>query len=365
LTRQLYKSDIYIQVGERHFEIPRSLISSPGDLPNFFSLGFARAYAPPETVPAEQGQTLRRPPAIRAPVVANRDADLFSDLFRILQGYDIPIRDEAHRAELLRDARYFHLRGVEQKLLPYEISHNKARNWEEITMRLEDLRQSGITFTSDSQEGSPDDSSKPNTPHSIAAVTFDGKPGWINYQRPYIDDSGRHLVLEIGGKEAMTVNLQDGRANIEGETREHVSNLFQVIASKMGLPTTLPLGAMLVQSGGGVASQPPSPANSGLSEDRVKFRIGRDAFVELDCQELVWEEVEDPDSDDSDEPVFPKWKRQRGDGPLSPTWVVSKGLWRLRVEVSKETGKPELVLLAVKIEAYSNERSRNKMRMFL
>jgi hypothetical protein len=363
LTRQLYKSDIFIQIGKRHFEIPRSLISSPGDLPNFFSLGFARAYAPPEPLPSLEGQALRRPPAIRAPIVINRDGDIFADLLKILQGYDIPIRDEAHRAELLRDARYFHLKGVEQRLLPFEISYNMARQWTEIVMRLEDLRQSGITFMpeDDAEPSAPE--TKPTSPHEVPGATFNGSPGWIRYQRPYIDDFARHLVLEITGREQTMLNVAKGRAKFEGETRVHITNLFQVIATKMGLPTTLPLGAMLVQSGGGVASQPPSPANSGISEDQVKVRIGRDTSIELNGKELVWDNEEE---DDDDEASFPRLKRQPGDrSDLNPIWAVPRALWRLQVKPSPETGKPEVVLHAAKILAYSEETSRNRKRTFL
>ena len=38
---QLFESEIFIQIGERHFQIPKDIFSDPGNSPNFFSLGFA------------------------------------------------------------------------------------------------------------------------------------------------------------------------------------------------------------------------------------------------------------------------------------------------------------------------------------
>jgi hypothetical protein len=150
LTQQLFKSEIFIQVGDRHFQIPRDIFSTPGNSPNFFSLGFAHFFSTPsEVFPGLDRQTLLRPPSILPPSIPNRSGDVFADLLRLLQGYDVNIRDAAHRAELLRDARYFHLKGLEQRLLPFEISHNMIRRRSEILLRLEDVRQSGVSFVPD------------------------------------------------------------------------------------------------------------------------------------------------------------------------------------------------------------------------
>jgi hypothetical protein len=51
-------------------------------------------------------------------------------------------------------------------------------------------------------------------------------------------------------------------------------------------------------------------------------------------------------------------------------WVVRRGQWRLKVQPKPmpgqvDDGRMELVLVAVKIDAYSGERGRNSARGFL
>jgi hypothetical protein len=376
LTQQLFKSEIFIQVGDRHFQIPRDIFASPGNSPNFFSLGFAHFFSTPsEVFPGLDRQTLLRPPSILPPSVPNRSGDIFADLLRLLQGYDVKIRDSSHRAELLRDARYFHLKGLEQQLLPCEISTNLRRGRSEILLRLEDVRQSGISFVSDpdSQGQSYRDSgdrSKAATPLSTVDPQPTAPTGWIAYQRPYVDDASHDLVLEISSSEATRVDINAMRATFTGQTKARVASLFQVIANKLNLPAMMPLGLMMMQSGGGIAALPASPANSGVSGDRVHIKIEKDASVEVDGRIVEWDEDErDDERSMDDDDAMPKIKRW-GDGgkemDMNVDWIVVKGQWRLRVEpAEEENSKVEVSLCAVKIEANTEEMYRNGKRRFL
>ena len=110
---------------------------------------------PTEVFPGLNREGLLRPPSIMPPSVPNRSADTFAQLLHLLRGYPLHIRDEDHRAELLRDCRYFHLKGLEQKLLRHSISFNLCRKREEITLRLEDVRQSGISIAGDPSASPP------------------------------------------------------------------------------------------------------------------------------------------------------------------------------------------------------------------
>jgi hypothetical protein len=104
----------------------------------------------------------------------------------------------------------------------------------------------------------------------------------------------------------------------------------------MGLPATQPLGLMYLQTGSGVAAQPVSPANSGVSERRVRVRL----------KEMAW-----GGKDDGEE----------------TEWVVKRAHWCLRVEPVEYDGerRMQVVLCGVKIEALSVERRRNVERGFL
>ncbi|KAK8210747.1 hypothetical protein IWZ01DRAFT_541735 [Phyllosticta capitalensis] len=366
LTQQLFKSEIFIQIGDRHFQIPRDVFSSPGDSPNFFSLGFAHFFTTPSQVfPGLDRQTLLRPPSIAPPAVPNRSGETFADLLRLLQGYPVHVRDEDHRADLLRDAKYFHLKGLEQKLLPCEISFNLAREKHEILMRLEDIRQSGVSYRPD-----PAPSSSSSTGKSADVPSPTSAPprnGWVNYARPHADDSVRELIIEVSG-ESMRMDPQAMRATFSGQTKARVTSLFQVISNKVGLPLSLSLGPVATQTGG-----QQTPTTPGGSIEKVKISVGADAWILLDGERVFCDK-----RDREGAPINPqssllhrlKRAREKDRGcdvdESMGEWIVSRGHWRLRLQVLKqdEDVRVEVVLCAVKIEALSGERARNGKRGF-
>jgi hypothetical protein len=358
LTQQLFKSEIFIQVGDRHFQIPRDIFSSPGDSPNFFSLGFAQFFSTPsEVFPGLDRQTLLRPPSILPPSVPNRSGDVFADLLRVLQGYDVKIRDADHRAELLRDARYFHFKGVEQKLLPCEITKNALRGRSEMLLRLEDIQQSGIGLMGDLSsrlpQPRPSDPSSTSRSNTASSSSYDDLPtGWITYQRPYVDDRGHDLILEISSFEATRLDLKSMRASFSTQSRLRIATLFGVIADKLNQTTNL-----------------------GVSRNKVRIRIDQDASITLDGDTVEWvgHDIEHSDDRMTDGSVtaIPKVLRWKGERDLNKEmeWLIKRGQWRLRVEAVKEPyGGPsrvEVVLCAVKLEGYTKEMYRNRSRGFL
>jgi hypothetical protein len=385
LTAQLFSSTIYIRIGDEEFQIPRDLFSNPGDSPNYFSLGFSIFFTTPtEVFPGLSQRTLLRPPSILPPCIPNRSAKTFADLLHILKGYPVEVKSEDHRAEMLRDARYFHLKGLEQRLIPHSISYNLARKRTEIIIRLEDIRQSGISFVADGAAGQTTEDA---SPASSTSGTPNG-PGWIYYQRPYVDSEAYTLIVEVAGSESTFLSVAPGssssparigRAMFHKQTLARVTSLFSVIANKMNLPITQPLGLMMMERGAGVASLPVSPGNTGVSEERVKVRIGADADVTVDGKRWIVGEDEDDDEDVSEMDIDPsessrytRKKRKRGveEDDDGEEWVLKKAQWRLRVQpltggVQAGRSGMEVILGAVKIEAYSNERARNVAREFL
>ncbi|KAK0912480.1 hypothetical protein LTR02_002864 [Friedmanniomyces endolithicus] len=356
LTAQLFASPIYIRIGDVEFQIPRDLFSNPGDSPNYFSLGFAIFFTTPtEVFPGLNQRTLLRPPSILPPSVPNRSAKTFADLLHLLKGYPVEIRSEDHRTELLRDVRYFHLKGLEQRLIPHTISYNLARKQSEILVRLEDIRQSGVSFVSDGAAASPASVS----PGDSSASTPIG-PGWVFYQRP-----ARRWVL------CGTVRTRDVPST--NAVADH--ELLSVIANKMNLPVTQPLGLMMLERGAGVTGL---PGNSGPSDERVKVRIGPDAEVTVDGKRWPGGEDDEADSEASsmniDSTGTPRagGKRRRvGDeDEEGEEWIVRNAQWRVRVQPMQgaaQAGRSsmEVILGAVKIDAYSTERGRNAARGFL
>ncbi|KAK4545193.1 hypothetical protein LTR36_003372 [Oleoguttula mirabilis] len=383
LTAQLFSSTIYIRIGNSEFQIPRDLFSNPGDSPNYFSLGFAIFFTTPtEVFPGLSQRTLLRPPSILPPSVPNRSARTFADLLHILKGYPVEIRSEEHRIELLRDARYFHLKGLEQRLIPHQIAYNLARKTSEIMVRLEDIRQSGVSYVADGGGLS----STGVSPASSAASSTPAGPGWVYYQRPYVDPEAYSLIIEIGGDESTFLSIAPGpassparvgRATFHRQALSRITSLLSVIANKMNLPITQPLGLMMMERGAGVASLPVSPGNTGMSEERVKVRIGVDADVTVDGVKWVVGEDEDDDDEEEEDMIevdhaeASRYQRKRKRGgeeevEAGEDWVVKKAQWRLRVQ-PVQTGRTgmEVILGAVKIEAFGSERARNATRAFL
>lgn len=333
--------------------------------------------------PGLSQRTLLRPPSILPPSVPNRSAKTFADLLHVLKGYPVEIRSEEHRQELLRDARYFHLKGLEQRLIPHQISYNLARKKSEILLRLEDIRQSGISFVAD---GTGQASSATSPESSTTSGTPTG-PGWVYYQRPYVDSEAYSLIVEVAGEESTFLSVgpgsssspaRVGRATFHKQTLARITSLFSVIANKMNLPVTQPLGLMMIERGAGVASLPVSPGNTGVSEERVKVRIGSDADVTVDGQKWLVGEEEDEDDEESgmdidpSETFRPRTKRKRSNEEVDEgeDWVLKKSQWRLRVQPisgGAQAGRTgmEVILGAVKLEAFSTELARNAARGFL
>ncbi|KAM0282935.1 hypothetical protein ACHAQH_002746 [Verticillium albo-atrum] len=354
LISQLFDESIFISIGHREFQIPRDIFTDPGNSPNFFTLGFAIFFSNPKDLfPGLEREHLIRPPSILPPSVPNRSADIFADLLHLLRGYPVNIRDEIHRADLLRDCRYFNFKGLEQRLIPHALSYNQSRARHEILLRLEDILKSGITITNDQDP-------------------LDSLAGRVTYARPFVDSHPADLILEIATEEATVLHFtpEGPRAEFFRETRSRVARLFEVLATKLNLPpTTQPLG--LLMATGGRSSQPPTPGHTPLSEDLVRVVLEADAHIVLNGKDHSLPEEDLPPSP-SEEASGPR-KRRRvdstgggGAADADEQWVVTAGHWRLRIR-GAQGGKSsvEAVLVPVKLDAYSSERSRNANRGFL
>ncbi|EAW22150.1 uncharacterized protein NFIA_008270 [Aspergillus fischeri NRRL 181] len=332
LISQLFESQIFIQIGERHFQISRDIFSGPGDSPNFFSLGFAVFFAnPSEIFPGLDRHGLLRPPAIVPPRVTHRSGDVFAQLLHLLRGYPLQIKNEEHRAELLRDCRYFHLRGLEQKLIPHHISFNPIRQRSEIVIRLDDVRPSGIRHARDDNFNHP------------GSTTRDR----VTYARPFVDETPHDLILEIGD-ESTILDARAMRAGFLNLAKARMSSLAQVIAKSVGLE------GPLYRTG--------ESAHPSTGGDSFSIRFQGETELVLNGQTVDYLDLPSGTAESSDRPPA---KRKRVEDDLeSGSMVVKKGQWRLVVE-SGPAASAQLVLIAVKLDIYTEERVRNRSRGFL
>lgn len=392
LQAQLFESEIFVEVDNEHFRVPRDIFSAPGDTPNYFTLGFTVFFTSPGDVfPGLNPQGLLRPPGIHPPRIPNRSPQIFSDLLHMLRGYPLTIRNDDHRNQLLKDARYYNLRGLEQKLIPHDITYNLEQRTTEIVIRLQDLKPSQISAVYENQ----------SPPQRYS--------GYVRYARPFISEPHHALILEICAStatEPVLLDLISKRITVFGNTRSRITALFQTIANKLNLPTTVPLGLMMAE-GENSEVKGKGPGTTGLSEEKIIADISADACVKLDGHEWIdsatdlFGSVREPSEEveafaeamaissqtplQIDEPASTKrplgspsddrlTKRRReenspGKGHL---WTIEKSQWQLRLQSKLDTQndehegrRMEVVMVAVKIEATSGEKARNTQRRFL
>ncbi|KAK6539900.1 hypothetical protein TWF694_008735 [Orbilia ellipsospora] len=339
LISRLFESEIFMAIGSRSFQIPRDLFSAPGDSPNYFTIGFAVFFSSPDEVfPGLKREGLLRPPSITPPEVTNRSGDIFSELLHLLRGYPVEIRNETHRAALLRDCRYYHLRGLEQKLICHKISYNSSREREEIMLRIEDIKPSGLNFALDSS---------------------DKMLGFVTYARPFNDDTGRELILEISN-EHVIVSSVTLTATFKEDTKKRVAAIAKLIFGKLS-------------SANGTTPRKLTPSLVGqlynpTLEPTLRVIVDDDTDVVLDGRtwgappsEHMHLEFENP----MQGPRPLKRRRTSLDGPgTADTWTIKKGLWKLQI-LEFPDNKVELMMKAIKLDALSGENGRNQARTFL
>lgn len=362
LIKHLFESDVFMRIGETDFCIPRDLFDSPGNHPNYFTLGFSLLFAAPgDPFPGLNVAGLLRPPAIKAACASGRSGRIFADILDLLRGYEVGIRDEEHRAALLRDCRYYHLRGLEQQLIPHTITWNTHRNNSEIIMRVEDLRQSGISLTSD-----PD-------PNGLLV---------IRYARPFVDNATEphELIIETC-RDSATIRPGNRHFVVEfhGETRSKIMSLFKVVAAKYAQ-------RLAGQGDDGVAT----PGMFRVNEDGIATaRLEPDALVMVDGEEgwLVRQDkvaAGEPDEalhaggERDDEPGRKKRRLNAGAGaaigepPVESTkdWTVMRAQWRIRLESWKRGQDTQdrnfaIHMYAVNLDVVRGQKGRTRRRGFL
>ncbi|KAF2222465.1 hypothetical protein BDZ85DRAFT_263711 [Elsinoe ampelina] len=345
LTEQLFKSTIFIRVGEEEFKVPREIFNNPGDTPNYFSLGFAAFFTQPgNAFPGLEKESLLRPPSILPPQVTGRSAHVFRDLIHVLKGYDLRVRDEEHRAELLRDARYFHLKGLEQRLIAHQIIHNSSSNRKEIILRLDDLRPSGVGYRLLTRDPAPKPNEEATPPNSLSAL--------IAYARPYVDTMSYSLILEIpaGITVYCSLEMPENKMVLDQPVRQKVNMLCNMACNK-------------IEKELGLEERPEVVFGD------PKAIIERSASVKIDGRTIDWRNVEEGPNDLSKLWIASLTEPPEEDEVIArekERWVVSRSQWRLRVGFEREP-RPKLTVdwFAVKIEAVSGEAEWNDQRGWL
>ncbi|KAJ5925343.1 hypothetical protein N7454_007982 [Penicillium verhagenii] len=363
LIAQLFDCDIFIKIGDRDFQIPRAILTSPGNAKNFFTLGFSAFFASPTQVfPGLDRAGLLRPPSILPPSVPGRSADVFAQLLHVLRGYTIEIKNEEHRQELLRDCRYYLFTGVEQKLIAHKLTYNPVSEHEEITLRLEDIRPSGIKFD--------------KTPADIIT----GQIASFVYSRPDTDlGMFRDLVVEVKEKFSFITAARD-HLDFQGDARLRMEKIIKLAGEKLAVDPSLFTGlpikirwtrdADIIVDG----NRDHEFLSCLVSVDEVRnpgYRAKRrrleypDDFALPDADATMGDQKPQLNSD-GDASLPPGHSRVEGMDDTEVRWVIGKGQWRLLVQHTQGANRPwEILLTPVKLQIYTDNRACNVDRDFL
>lgn len=297
MTSQLFASDIYIQIDSTHFRIPRDLFSTPGNTPNYFSLGFGAFFASPrEVFPGLDRTGLLRPPAIEAPRLAHRSASVFTDILHLARGYPVAIRGPEHREQIVRDCRYFNLRGLEQLVVACDVGWNPVRRRGEITVGLEDV--------------------------ALRGVGVDQSSAYVTYARPFTDDERNDLIVQVAGDCA--VMDRDGGVEFLGEAREPMARLIKAVAKTVA-----------------------------KTEMETRVVVTGDTDVVVNGRTLDGQTNGRPDAIPDEHPR----KRPRLDADLEEQkWYVQTGQWLLQVSETVD-----LVAVKLDVYTSMKERTRKRV----
>lgn len=143
LKELLNEEDLPAIIGGRLFKVPRLLVFSDGNHPNFFLIAIDCLFVPEDSdiIP----DSLVRPPSQCPTFTTGRSPLLFQDLLEIYFGNPTVIRDDDHRRLLIKECRYFRFLNLEQKIVKHKIVFDPRLQTESIIIDLQALVASGIS----------------------------------------------------------------------------------------------------------------------------------------------------------------------------------------------------------------------------
>lgn len=144
--QELLQDYIFANIGGESFKIPRTLFVHTGNYPNYFLIHYESLFNGSKQMIALEISI--RPPPQLPPSVPNRSLKLFSDLLELLRGNTTVIRDDDHRALLVKECKYYRLGELEQRILKHKLMFNPLTRSSEIIMNLNDLHPMGISSRS-------------------------------------------------------------------------------------------------------------------------------------------------------------------------------------------------------------------------
>lgn len=353
LQAVLTKDYDFARVGDMPFRIPKALLNTPGNQPNYFSLNDPLNF---ETLTLFKAGNYIRPPPLKTINVFNRSPELFKDLLETLRGNTSVIKDDHHRDLLVKECRYYRLLQLEQKLIKHKIIYNPCNGGvEEIIMNIGDIAPKGLAVPK----------------------TLPRKEVKLQYQRPFLfKEPRRDLTFQICNDTATSFNdikliinksVKVVVAKFSGQIYYKFKKLFEPFVSDISWASD--------------DSDPLNPSFSYLTsvkecdfvvngldmksrwiEDFLEIEEGQYEFVNTNAAiKAIVESNSSPNGagtreSPSDEPVQKKRKVSEIPGDIMEL-SVTKSLW----QISFLAQNPKLEAIA--IEAFTDPRSFTKQKI--
>lgn len=170
----------------------------------------------------------------------------------------------------------------------------------------------------------------------------------VTYFRPFVDDKKYDLILEIGD-ESTILDITSRRPTFLGSTKARVSSLLQVIAGKKG------------------DQNRPAGQKESAPEDRLWASLSMDTDMTVDGEREYFPDILRESMSGSESLLEePSRKRKRvEEASINRPWIVRNGQWRLCMQPRAKGDGMDIVMIAVKLEVFTLQRTRNKQRKFL
>jgi hypothetical protein len=270
-----------------------------------------------------------------------------------MQGYELEIRNNIHRRNLIKDSKFYNLRHLSEVLIPAKLYHNPFRgSTEELLISITDFRAKNARVG------------------WVEGQQF----GFMEYKRPHdIDDIHKDLLVQIdddglivGGGKIMLVN------------RQALNSIKTLKETAEGRKTETHSGHL----------------PGGQHEIAIRIEIPNECYVMIDGQDgtglldpmpPISSTPTAPPQNGGESPVAKKRKvGEAGDGVVTPATAavpepkvvtLKRSIWRVKVKgqnlpPSTEggpqstnvllAGRRAMVLLAVKIEGWTREKEFSK-----
>lgn len=226
-----------------NFKIPKKLLNSEGNSPNYFTITFNALYRDIRELMISK--KLIRPPPQSSPKL-NRDAKLLKDLIKLLQGIEFPM-NEQHKKSLIREARYYRFNSIVAKLTSGKIIHDAEDEVEYILMNFKDINPDFFILCENYRNDYIDEPSlkkrriereleenineNENFNENLNENLNDSKDNdshrMIRYRRDYLDHEGdeRDLIVEIDSLCIGNINHSTSSNTKEGNEGNLISKL--------------------------------------------------------------------------------------------------------------------------------------------